>query len=170
MLDLQKENNEVYYLKHSQKILCIQDFNELMSSATNSRRNRARFCTHDNKESDIHEMFEVLTREVYMRPHKQKDKLTSYHLVFGMLYIYLFDDEGQMIDRIFLSDYHSGASFYCRVPQDIYRMLVPQSDFALYHEIRKGPFSKTDTIFAPWAPDEEDHHNIEKFIARLPVD
>ena len=75
-----------------------------------------------------------------------------------------------MIERIFLSDYHSGTNFYCRVPKDIYRMLVPQSDFVLYHEIRKGPFSKTDTIFAPWAPVEDDHHNIAKFIARLKVD
>lgn len=170
MVDLQKESPEVYYLSNPQKKLCVQDCKQLVNVAGKSQRNRARYCIHDSKESDIHEMFEVLTREVYMRPHKQKDKHTSYHLVAGALTAYLFDDNGQVIDRIILSEYYSGKDFYCHVPKNVYRMLVPDTDFVLYHETRKGPFDKADTVFAPWAPRESDAHGIAQFVSQLPMD
>lgn len=167
MLDLRKESPEVYYLNHAQKYLCLQDCKTLMEFAANSQRNRARFCAHEDKDSDIHEMFEVLTSDVYMRPHKQNNKCTSYHLVSGMVNVYLFDDDGQVIDCIVLGEYHSGHEFYCRVPKNVYRMLVPKTDFVLYHEIRLGPFNKADTVFAPWAPAEDEQGDIENFILGL---
>ena len=112
-------------------------------------------------------MFEVLTSDVYMRPHKQKNKCTSYHLVSGMVNVYLFDNDGQVINSIVLGEYHSGQKFYCRVPKDVYRMLIPKTDFVLYHETRKGPFDRADTIFAPWAPFENDQCGIDKFMTSL---
>src|SRR3990167_10553818 len=89
-LCLEKENEEVYYLSGSQKLLHHQNFQQLKSFALQSKRNRARICTHTDRHSQLHEMFEILTHKIYMRPHKQAEKSTSYHIIFGTLTVYLF--------------------------------------------------------------------------------
>ncbi len=167
MLCLKEENAEVYYLNDIQKLLCQQDFQQLRNFAKKSKRNRARFCMHTDRNSQLHEMFEILTNEIYMRPHKQTNKHTSYHIVFGSVKIYLFDSDGKITDALSLGDYHSGQAFYFRAPKDTYRTLVPESDFVLYHEITTGPFNKHDTIFAPWSPSEHDHEKIKTFRSTL---
>ncbi len=156
MLCLKKETAEVYYLGCLQKLLKRQDSEQLQSLLMQSSRNRARFCLHSRKESDLHEMFEMLSKDVYMRPHKQINKCTSYHIVSGMLKLYLFDDGGKIIDIFSLGDFHSGKPYYFRAPKNTYRTLVPESDFVLYHETTTGPFNKADTVFAPWSPIEDD--------------
>jgi len=47
-------------------------------------------------------------------------------------------------------------------------MIIRLSDFIVFHEITNGPFiDKSDNIFAPWSPQEEDVAGIEKFIKKL---
>ena len=167
MLYLQKETDEVYYVNHAQRLLTQQDTRQLKHYSTQSLRNRARFCMHTDKNSAVHEMFEMLTNQVYMRPHKQEKKTTSYHVIFGSLRIYLFHEMGEVTNIISLADYFSEKPFYFRAPKNTYRTLVPMEDFVLYHETTAGPFNKRDTVFAPWSPTEKDHSGIEQFKLKL---
>src|SRR3990167_3018440 len=126
-MKLIQEAPEVYYLTGSQVLLEKKNFDQLIDLAFRSKRQRARYCTHQNKGSNLHEMFDVIS----------------------------------------LGDFQSGKTFYFRPPANTYRTLLTMTDFVLYHEVTTGPFQKEDTIFAHWAPQENDTDGIGQFILQL---
>ena len=166
-MKLIQETPEVYYLTGSQVLLEKKNFDQLIDLAFRSKSQRARYCTHQNKGSNLHEMFEVFTRQTYLRPLKQEKKIYSFHIIQGAVDIYLFSNAGEVTDVISLGDFQSGKTFYFRPPANTYRTLLTMTDFVLYHEVTTGPFQKEDTIFAHWAPQENDTDGIGQFILQL---
>lgn len=166
-MEIKSENNEVFYMADSNVMLKKMDFDQLHNYALKSTRNRARYCAHKNKESDLHEMFEIFTQETYLRPLKQINKSYSYHVIQGSVDVYLFSEIGEVTDIISLGDFQSGKPFYFRAPQNVYRTLVTTSKFVLYHEVTTGPFKKEDTLFAPWAPVEDDVNATKQFLLSI---
>ena len=112
-------------------------------------------------------MFEVFTNNTYMRPLKQISKTYSFHIIHGCVDVYLFSDDGDIIEVVSLGDFQSGKSFYFRPPENTYRTLITNTEFVIYHEATTGPFRKEDTIFAPWAPREDDIGGIRNFYMQL---
>ena len=166
-MKIKPENSEVFYINDSNVMLEKKDFEQLYWDALNSKRHRARYCAHKNKESVLHEMFEIFMQETYLRPLKQVQKSYSYHIIQGCVDIYLFSEHGEVIGIISLGDFQSGKPFYFCAPENVYRTLVTTSEFVLYHEVTTGPFKKEDTLFAPWAPAENDLSEIDDFLSRL---
>ena len=166
-MKLLSENAEVQYIKDYPVKIQKDDFDTLYESAKESNRNRARYCAHETKESDLHDMFEIFTINTYLRPIKQKNKNYSYHIIRGSVDVYLFTDDGSVTQIISLGDFDSGKPFYFRPPVNVYRTLITRSDFVLYHETTTGPFKREDSLFAPWAPEESDHSGVTQFISTL---
>lgn len=166
-MKLKSENPEVFYFTDQRNFLEKKDLENLIVLGKKSQRGRAKYCLHENSDSMLHEMFHVHYLNTYTRPHKQIDKSTSLHLISGNMDLYLFDDKGSVIDLVSLGDYKTELPFYFCAPKNTYRTLVVKSPVVLFHEIRLGPFDKQDTIFAPWAPMEEDHDGIRNFISYL---
>ena len=42
-----------------------------------------------------------------------------------------------------------------------------KSDIFIFHETTHGPFNKSDTLYAPWSPEEKDFKKIDKFVLEL---
>lgn len=166
-MKIQQETPEVYYITDLHTCIEKKDFQKLIDFALKSKRKRARYCAHENKESELHDMFEVFTQQTYMRPLKQIHKTYSFHIIQGAVDIYMFSEKGEITDVIFLGDFQSGKPFYFRPPKNTYRTLVPTTKFVLYHEATTGPFKKDDTLFAHWAPSEDDAVGIVQLKARL---
>jgi len=166
-MKIKQETPEVYYITDHYALLKKNNFDQLVNLAFKSKRKRARYCAHQNKESDLHDMFEVFTNQTYMHPLKQKHKNYSFHIIQGCVDVYLFSDEGDLINIISLGDFESGKAFYFMPPKNTYRMLVTKTEFVLYHEATIGPFQKEDTLFAPWAPTETDMDGIKVFFSQL---
>lgn len=167
MVDIIKETNEVYYLNDPKPTLKKSDFPALLDFAKLSLRKRARYCAHKNKDSQLHDMFEIFTNQTYMHPLKQISKTYSFHIIAGEADVYLFSDTGDILDCISLGDFQSGKQFYFRPPENVYRTLVTKTEYVLYHEATTGPFNKGDTLFAPWAPTETDAQGIQLFLSEL---
>ena len=66
-----------------------------------------------------------------------------------------------------MGDYLSGHEFFYRINNPYYHTLNITSEFLVFHETLKGPFDRSDTIFAPWAPEENDRKATEQFIEKL---
>lgn len=101
-------------------------------------------------------MLIALDRGTYVRPHRHPDKSESFHVVEGALSVVLFGDEGQVRETIPLGEYASGRAFYYRLAEPVYHTLLVQSPVAVIHETTNGPFDRSATEYAPWAPAEED--------------
>ena len=112
-------------------------------------------------------MLIVHTRNTYVRPHKHLNKSESFHLIEGSVDVVIFDEAGGVAEVIRMGDFASGRRFYYRIEQPAYHTLLITSDVLVFHETTNGPFRREETIFAPWAPEEQDQIARTGFLARL---
>ena len=140
----------------------------LKQRAAKSLDGKVRLCLHKNLQDSLHEMIIVLRRDVYVRPHRHMFKTETFHLIEGKMRIFIFDDKGSVSNQIFMDSENKTTNFLCRLEKKIWHMVVPLTDFVVFHEITNGPYTgKGDSIFAPWSPLESNRTGIKEFIQRL---
>jgi len=170
MTETKSLNNEVYIATERIVNVGILDIQSLKEKVGNNERKRIRLCTHQEIEDKLHEMFIVLLNDVYIRPHKHLNKAESLHVIEGNADAVFFDEVGHVTRVISLGEYSSARRFYYRIEEPIYHTLLIRSDHFIFHETTQGPFKRSDTLFAPWAPEEGDIGGIRDFTARLARD
>ncbi len=149
-------NDEVFYAADGIVTVRCVDIGELKTLAERNVRKRIRLCAHPDQGNKIHEMFIVLGKGNYIRPHRHPDKSESFHVVEGSAAVVIFDERGAPIECVELGDYSSGRRFYFRIDRPLFHSVVVRSDRFVFHETTNGPFNRSDTEFAPWAPEEND--------------
>jgi cupin fold WbuC family metalloprotein len=167
MLHMRKENEEVFY--GDDKVIQVKasDINWLINQAEGNLRKRARLCTHRNTEELLHEMFIVLARDTYIKPHKHLGKPESFHVLEGLVDVVLFDENGDVLEMMRMGNYESGMAFYYRILDPLYHTLLIRSNVLVFHETTTGPFNPTDTVFAPWSPEADDKNACKAFESEL---
>ena len=143
------------------------DIEFLKKSAWENERRRIRVCAHKGIGDKLHEMFIVHGRDTYVRPHKHLCKTESFHVIEGAVDVIVFDEIGNLREVITMGDYMSGREFYFRLSDPLCHTLLIRSDVLVFHETTTGPFDRADTVFAPWAPEENDHPGRSAFLSRL---
>ena len=162
-------NPEVLY---SEDAIVMSDKSDIISFKQRSSQNprkRVRLCTHSSPNDRLHEMLIILERGAYVRPHKHPEKTESTHIIEGLVDVVIFDDVGQIESVFSMGDYASGKTFYYRMAVPVFHTLIIRSDVLVFHETTNGPFDRKDTVFAPWAPDDNDTDSINAFILDLDV-
>lgn len=132
------------------------DIDTLKRKAGENARARVRLCAHPTVDDRLHEMFIVHQRDTYVRPHKHLGKTESAHIVDGLATWVIFDEAGRVTDTIRMGAYGSGLPFYYRMSRPSYHTLLIHSEWLVFHEITNGPFDPDQTVFAPWAPSNDD--------------
>lgn len=144
-----------------------QDIEFLKRRVQDTERKRNRLCAHKDEAEHVHEMFMVLSKEAYVRPHKHPNKAESLHVVEGRMDVVLFDEVGGITEVIPLEAYSCGRRFYYRVSRPTYHSMLIRSDFVVYHETTEGPFLETDSVDAIWSPEESDFPGVKEYMERL---
>lgn len=162
-------NEEVLFANEIIVKVDVQDIELLKEKAKHNQRKRIRLCTHKDVEDKLHEMLIVHTKETYVRPHKHLNKSESFHIIEGLVDVVIFDENGNVTEVIQMGDYASGRRFYYRISDAYYHTLLIRSDVLVFHETTNGPFRRSETVFAPWAPEEKDSLAKEKFIKQLEI-
>jgi cupin fold WbuC family metalloprotein len=162
-----KINEEVFYPAQDIVALDASCLAFLKQQAMANPRRRARFCSHQDIQDKVHEMFIVHTRDTYVRPHKHLKRIESMYLMEGEVDLILFDDTGKVTDIMEMGPSASGKSFYYRIAQPIYHALRIKSGIVCFHEVINGPFDLSDTAFPSWAPDGQDQKLAMDFIGSI---
>jgi cupin fold WbuC family metalloprotein len=162
-----EENKEVLYSNDATSLASKIDVDFLKKKALLNSRKRIRSCFHKDQADSLHEMFIIHDKHTYVRPHKHPGKSESTHIIEGLVDIVLFDDDGKINQVINMGNYESGKTFYFRMTEPVYHTLLIRSEFLIFHEITNGPFDKSATLFAPWAPKEDDINLTADFLANL---
>jgi len=170
MMNFKEINKEVLYTTDRIVTINSEDIERLKEMAAGNLRKRVRLCCHSDSESTLHEMLIVHTRNAYIPPHKHIAKSESFHIIDGKLNVVVFNNEGSILEVINMSDYKSGGKFFYRLPENYFHTVIPLSDSVVFHEITNGPFIREDTIFPPWAPDEEDLEKVKVYLNKLEED
>jgi hypothetical protein len=61
----------------------------------------------------------------------------------------------------------SGRPFFYRIASPLFHTLLIRSSVLVFHETTGGPFRRSDTLFAPWAPEDGDPAAVTRFLADL---
>src|SRR2546425_13373102 len=84
-----------------------------------------------------------------------------------MMDFVVFDDFGEARGVTRLGSYGSGLPYSFRLHATRYHTLRTISDLVLFQETTIGPFQPGDTIFAPWAPEDEKREECAHFLQRI---
>lgn len=166
-MKIKKFTEEVFYTCEKITTIDFETIRFLKNKATRNIRKRSRLCCHMDIEDSLHEMLIVHASDVYVRPHKHKNKIESFHIIEGDLDVIIFDEKGDIHKIITMGTSNSGKVFYYRLSDFFFHTVVPVSDNVVFHEITNGPFDRNDTIFAPWSPDETDFGQQAIFLENL---
>ena len=132
------------------------DIELLKKELAASGRLRVRLCAHPSLDAKIHEMFIILKKEGYVRPHKHAVKTESLEILEGRADAVVFDDAGGVAEVIKMGDYASGLQFYYRLDRPRYHTLLLKTDTLVFKETANGPFDRAETSFPDWAPADAD--------------
>jgi len=162
-----QQNAEVLYSKDSLTTADKSDIEHFKQLSSHNPRKRIRLCAHLDQDDLLHEMLIVHENNTYVRPHKHPGKSESTHIIEGLVDVVLFDDEGRIESVISMGDYATGKVFYYRMATPTFHTLIIRSEVLIFHETTNGPFDRSDTIFAPWAPEDADVDAVVSFMSDL---
>jgi len=140
MLVLFEESEEVYYLKNKNPIK--NDIYEFLTIKTIlNKRSRCRLCLHDSPSSINQEMIICLLKNSNIPIHAHIHKEESFKIEKGFLKYSIFDKKGNVVSENFLDS----TSDKVLVPQGTFHSFKILSEFAIFREWTKGPFSRKET-------------------------
>lgn len=167
MIPMRRVSEEVFYTDTALTTVGPEELELLKREAQRTRRKRIRLCAHADVAEAVHEMVIVHSNEAYVCPHKHLKKSESYHVIEGLIDVVVFNEAGQVTEVTRIGESGSGEPVYCRISDDVFHSLLIVSAWVVFHETTSGPFRKTDTIYAPWAPAEEDPEAVRRFLEQL---
>jgi glucose-6-phosphate isomerase len=131
---------------------------------------RFRLCLHHSAEEAVQEMLIVHCRDNYSRPHRHSTP-SSCTILEGELWVFLFDDRGNVVRRIELGARDSGLPFSLRLEAGVWHMPVCRSEQLVFYETMTGPFRRESANdWAPWSPAEDDIEAIVRYLRHLGVE
>ena len=169
-MQLKEFNKEVFYTDQDLTKVSKTDIEILKQKALANDRKRIRLCSHKNVNDPLHEMLIIHVKDTFVPPHKHLNKSESIHVIEGIVDIVILDEQGEVTELIPMGEYASGRSFYIRMETALYHTFLIQSDFLVFHEITKGPFNRSDTVFPPWAPSESNPQACQVYMQNLAKD
>ena len=165
MHNLKKFNNEVYFTSDKKlNFIKKSHIKFLKSKVKKTIKKRIRICLHKNMKDKLHEMFIVLSRDTYIRPHKHFNKAESLHVVEGSADVIFFNDNGSLVKKVRLS---KKDNFFYRLSSSTFHTFKILTKNFIFHETTEGPFLKNETLYAEWSPDEKDIKLAKKYINSL---
>ena len=159
---LSRVSDEVYVSDQPVTRISYSDIEKLKNIANSNKRKRVRLNAHENIGNSLHEMLIVHKFKAYCPPHKHLNKSESFHMIEGHLKIILFHDDGTQRETIEMGGTDPQAHFFYRLSEPIFHMVIPLTEFVVFHEVTNGPFLKNESVIAPWAPPDDLNINAQQ--------
>lgn len=143
------------------KIFSRQYFDRLVIDAGLSPRLRAHINVHDSYDEPSQKLFNAITMDSYIRPHRHSldPKAECLLAVSGLLSLVTFSDEG-MVSSVILFGSEKYSQTYSiasglELPSGVWHTVVSLIDNSVLFEVKDGPFDPIAAKeLAPWAPKE----------------
>ncbi|MDA8846781.1 WbuC family cupin fold metalloprotein [Candidatus Pelagibacter sp.] len=118
---------------------------DIMKKISKAHKTDLRLNLHSSPKDNHHDMI-ILQRRNYKCPvHKHLSNGETIHVIYGSLDVILFNDKKKNTSKISLS---KKEKIIYRIPTNLYHTVKITSPFAIYHESKRGPFVRTQTILA----------------------
>lgn len=150
------------------KVITEELLNDLSTQARNNSRLRMNYNFHETMDAPVHRLLNAVEPGTYIPPHRHKnpDKDESYIVLRGSLLTILFDNEGNVTDKIYLNP--SEGKYGADIPAGTWHTIIVLEPQTIIYEVKPGPYAAivADNI-APWAPASDDEQGIILFRQNL---
>lgn len=134
--------SDAIFLRNKCTVIDIKILDHLVKYSKHNNFKDVRICMHKNKKSVIQNMINLtFKRKKKIDFHKHLKKDEAYQIIKGKMMIEYFYKK--KIKKITLGS----DKILFRISKNIYHRIKPLTKYIIYHEIRKGPFLKNDSIF-----------------------
>lgn len=140
--------------------------------AENNPRKRAIVRIHSSLAQEQHIMVNAILGESYVQPHKheEKEKTETFRIVKGRGYLVIFDDTGEITNKIELDSSPDGRKI-ATVRPGKWHTFVPMSSETVVLEAKRQPVggykAETDKTIPDWAPNPEDLQACKAYLSKL---
>ena len=141
---------------------------EVSRQAAESPRLRMNYNFHDTLEANAQRLLNALEPGTYLPPHRHKnpDKEEVYLVLRGSLLAILFDDEGNVTEKVHLNP--AEGHYGIEIPPCVWHTIVVLESGTVIYEIKQGPFAPLiPENLASWAPPATDEEAARVFIQRM---
>lgn len=129
------------FLKDQFSIIDEKIINHLIIFSKKNNYQDIRICMHSNRKSKIHNMINLINKKKKNIYHKHIRKDEIYHIIKGEMKIeYLKKGKKRKITL-------NKKKNIFRMRKNTFHQIVPLTKYVVFHEIRQGPFFKTDSVF-----------------------
>ena len=127
----------------------------LADQAASADRLRTHLNIHDTLDANVQRLFIATEPATYIRPHRhpQAHKWEFFIVIRGEIHLLVFNDDGQLTQRIQMSPTATQA---IEMPAGTWHSYVCMQSGTVALEIKEGPYIATANVdFAAWAPAEQ---------------
>lgn len=128
----------------------------LGTAAAAMPRLRTHHSVHSSYHDPVQRLFVAMHPGSYIQPHRHADRSETLLALRGRFDHLVFDDGGQVVERLSFGSRDCVASCI-EVPPATWHMVIAHDPDCLLFEVKAGPFDPDSAkYFAPWAPPEGD--------------
>lgn len=141
---------------------------KLTAQAKTASRGRINHNFHRSLDEPLHRLLNALEPGTYVRPHRHKnpDKEESFVLLRGKVVFFIFDDQGNILSRHFLSP--ADGAYGMDIEAGVWHSLVVLESGSVIYETKLGPFAPlSEENMAPWSPPAEDIEAAKAYMEML---
>lgn len=167
--DMREVAPGIFYVDPALPIVSVGPavIDQLKAVAAAMPTRRARLCAHPDAEAEQQDMLIVSHRETYVAPHRHLNKSETMLVLDGLADAYLFEPDGALAEIIPMGPLASGKRFFYRMPAGRFHGLRIDSEFLVFVESTKGPFRKSESENAAWAPPPDDRVAGMRYVAEI---
>ena len=131
-----------FFVKKKNFLITKKIIRDLEKFSKKNNNTDVRICMHLSKRSKMQNMINLIHKKNFTtEPHKHLHKEEIYHLIKGKMKIEYFIKK-----KKFTAILEKNFNIF-RMSKNTYHNIIPLSKMIIFHEIREGPFKKTDSIF-----------------------
>ena len=137
------------------RLIVPTDLDALSRAALANPRRRQHLNLHADYTDHCQRLFNAVEPDSYIRPHRHTDppKPECFVAVRGRLQLLLFDDAGNVTERIDLAP--AGPVVATDLAAGVWHTILALEAGSIFFEAKPGPYvALSDKDFAPWAPAE----------------
>lgn len=150
------------------KIISKQLLDETTERAKHSPRLRMNYNFHEELDDPINRLINAMEPGTYLRPHRHlnPDKDETFLLLRGKVAIFLFDNEGNITEKLIL-DPLAGV-YGADIKAGTWHGLLVLETGSVIYEVKQGPFAPLSAEnLAPWSPDANNTEEVQAYMEWL---
>jgi cupin fold WbuC family metalloprotein len=144
----------VYFNKEN--FICVGEdwLDKLTEAAIQSERQTSRLLMHNDPKEVVQEMLIAFTNRSAVTPNRCPSKSESLHVLRGEIALLVFDDSGNVVERLTMAPTGSGKPFMYRLCDTPWHAMASLTPTSVVHEVLQGPFVPSTETAPAWVGDQ----------------